>query len=31
VGYGEARPAYSNDTAAERAKNRRIEIIVENP
>jgi outer membrane protein OmpA-like peptidoglycan-associated protein len=30
-GLGETRPAYSNDTPAERAKNRRIQIIVENP
>jgi outer membrane protein OmpA-like peptidoglycan-associated protein len=30
-GLGETRPAYSNDTPAERAKNRRIEIILENP
>jgi outer membrane protein OmpA-like peptidoglycan-associated protein len=30
-GHGEARPAYSNDTPADRAKNRRIQIIVENP
>lgn len=31
VGFGETRPAYSNDTPADRAKNRRIEIILENP
>jgi outer membrane protein OmpA-like peptidoglycan-associated protein len=30
-GLGETRPAYSNDTPADRAKNRRIEIILENP
>jgi outer membrane protein OmpA-like peptidoglycan-associated protein len=30
-GYGETRPAYPNDTAANRAKNRRIEISVEKP
>jgi outer membrane protein OmpA-like peptidoglycan-associated protein len=28
-GYGEAHPAYPNDSAANRAKNRRIEIAVE--
>lgn len=28
-GYGKTRPAYPNDTAANRAKNRRIEIIVQ--
>lgn len=26
IGYGETRPAYSNDTAASRAKNRRVEF-----
>jgi len=30
-GFGETRPAYSNDTPADRAKNRRIQIIMENP
>lgn len=30
-GYGETHPAYANDTAANRAKNRRIEITVERP
>ena len=31
VGFGKTRPAYANDTPANRAKNRRIQIIVENP
>lgn len=30
-GYGKTRPAYPNDTPANRAKNRRIDIIVERP
>jgi outer membrane protein OmpA-like peptidoglycan-associated protein len=30
-GFGKTRPAYANDTPANRAKNRRIQIIVENP
>jgi len=30
-GYGETRPAYPNDSAANRAKNRRIQITVEKP
>ena len=31
AGFGKTRPAYANDTPANRAKNRRIQIIVENP
>ena len=30
-GYGKTQPAYPNDTPANRAKNRRIQITVESP
>lgn len=30
-GFGKTQPAYPNDTPANRAKNRRIQITVENP
>jgi OOP family OmpA-OmpF porin len=31
VGYGEARPVAPNDTAQNRAKNRRIELEIKGP